>query len=560
MRVVSLCRSSNKLLLASTLIAVSLGGMPLALAVVKQVQEIKLKSQNVDRAFQPRRLALLVGVNEFADERFRALNYALKDVDDFQGFLTAHNARTQDEVIILKGEQATSSAVLKALDELEKRNTSENDIVLVYFSTHGTLAFADSRQLSRYAVMQDSQFDRVDQTALSIDFLQNRLGRLLSKRKAMILALCHSGTGKSQLPSDIQSQISSMKGEFFAQPIHEVSSAMMVLSASGWGQPAREDKLLSNDIYTHFLIDGLKNHDSNRDGAVSLFEAHEYARSRTYDFTRGQQTPSALINLEGSDPIILNGVIKRRGQPLVFADSDRFRDLQLQIDGETKGSLWQPRSVRSGPVRLALVDPKDPGTPLIDHQVYLQENKSYSVSTLMARQPGYAMEVLAYQLPVSLNSQDHRLGGIAPGLSLRASEILGSRFDAQIAYFHSTHRSETKVDFDNAAVVTTTTIIRLRNGYSFYPARKLSLNLNAGVEALTIEREIDNPSLEHPQQTASLIYPTLGSDLRWLDVFKTLYVGAGINTFPSRNLLVRMDDEPRALNWLSASLMTGLIF
>ncbi len=62
----------------------------------------------------------------------------------------------------------------------------------------------------------------------------------------------------------------------------------MVFAACDWGETAREDEGLKNDIYTHFLIEGLNGSaDRNIDGAVTATEAHDYARRRTYALHRG---------------------------------------------------------------------------------------------------------------------------------------------------------------------------------------------------------------------------------------------------------------------------------
>src|SRR5690606_16990373 len=148
---------------------------------------------------RPRRLTLFVGIESFADQKFRPLKYPKKDVSDFRDFISNHNAHENDVAVTLLGDEATSDRLLSALDELEKKNTSADDIVVVYLSTHGTLDYEHARSLKRYAVMYDTSFDDVAATGVSMDYLENRLSRLKSTRKALVLALCHSGSGKSQL-------------------------------------------------------------------------------------------------------------------------------------------------------------------------------------------------------------------------------------------------------------------------------------------------------------------------------------------------------------------------
>jgi hypothetical protein len=450
---------------------------------------------------------------------------------------------------------------MTALDELERKNTSADDIVLVYLSTHGTLAYEDARRLKRYAVMRDTDFDHVAETGVSLEYLQSRLARLKSDRKALVLALCHSGTGKSELPDDMKRELETMKAEFFPQPLHEVSSAMMVLSASAFGQAAREDVGLGNDIYTHFLLKGLQTNDVNGDGAVSLFEAHEYARSRTYDFTRGQQTPTALLNLEGTDPIILKGRVTQKSQPMIFADSERFRDVQVLVNGEKKGTLWQPQRVPPGRIRLTLLDPQNPDVPLMDHNVYVNRNEAYGVSSLFARQPTWSAELRAYDLPLPSGLDGLRASDYwAPGAALRAGDVLGTPLSGTVAYFHRGLDGETAIEDEAAGSSLTVTAMHASVGYGYFPARTVALTFGLGVERMLVERVLAEDAVERSLQHAAVTYPVVTVEGRALQLVDQMYAGAGVSVVPSRDAGLEVDGARRPLRSLSTSGFLGYSF
>jgi hypothetical protein len=525
------------------------------------VTQIKISSQQVEQAFTPRRLVLLVGVRSFADQRFRSLQFPGKDVADFRTFLRQNNTAPTDEEIVLLDENATAAHMLAALDELERTNTSADDIVLVYLSTHGTLAYEDARRLKRYAVMRDTSFDKVAETGVSLEYLQSRIARLKSDRKALVLALCHSGTGKSELPDSMKRELETMKAEFFPQPLHEVSSAMMVLSASAFGQPAREDAGLANDIYTHFLLQGLQTNDVNGDGAVSLFEAHEYARSRTYDFTRGQQTPTALINLEGTDPIILKGRVTQKSQPMIFADSERFRDVQVIVNGERKGTLWQPQRVPPGRIRLTLVDPQNPDTPLMDHSVYVNRSAAYGVSSLFARQPTWSAELRAYDLPLpdgldGLGASDYW----APGAALRAGDVLGTPLNAAVGYYHRGLEGRTTIEGQDASSSLTVTAMQASLGLGYFPARTVALSLGLGVERMVVERVLTEEAIDRTLQHAAVTYPVVTGEVRALQLVDQVYAGAGVSVVPAASAGLEIDGAKRRLRPLSTTGFLGYSF
>ncbi|MFQ5470557.1 MAG: caspase domain-containing protein [Gammaproteobacteria bacterium] len=320
-------------------------------ALLEPVHAVTLKPSSVklthdehgsveDLFSSPRRIALLVGINEFEDKKWGRLRYAVKDAHDFAAVLNDERYGQFDHVMVLtRPEETTRSAIIKALKSLARYNLSENDTIVIYFSSHGTLAKTRDGKLHQYIVTRDTWFSDIQHTAIDIADLKHLIGHYKSTRKVTVLAFCHSGKGKSQLDENLLAELAEIKSPFFVKPIEDKSEANVVLAASGWGETAREDKTLQNDIYTHFLIEGIQKYDRNEDGAVTVTEAHDYARQQTYYLTKGEQRPSLESEILGVDPIVLSGKFKRQGKPVIYDYSDRFEDMVVMIDGETKGTL-----------------------------------------------------------------------------------------------------------------------------------------------------------------------------------------------------------------------------
>lgn len=315
-----------------------------------------LPSGALERAFEPRRFALLVGIDDFDDERWRDLRYAARDARDLGAALRAGNKGRFDRVVVLTGAtDTTRDRILSALEALAREATRPDDVLVVYFSTHGTLARDSRGELRRYLVTRDSRFREVASTALGIDAVKARMDRFGSRRRLLVLAACHSGSGKSLLPEDLARELEGIKSGFDARPLEEVSRAAMVLSASDWGETAREDDRLQHDIYTHFLLDALGGEaDRNGDGAVSAYEAHDHARRRTFAFTSGRQRPSAEILEVGADPILLAGRIQRSGAPELYSYNPRFDGFTLKVDGEPRAELPGGTALREGKRKIEL--------------------------------------------------------------------------------------------------------------------------------------------------------------------------------------------------------------
>ncbi len=322
----------------------SLGLMSCATGPVKGTSSpTKLKGEPTLEAFAPegltedyavaKRHALVIGVDTFDDTRFGALRLAAQDAKVFSKSL-----RGFDSVEVLAGEHETGAKALwGALQRLADKATSSSDTLLVYLSSHGTLARQPGGALERYLVASDTRLDKVPGTGIRIQDLLRVLEGSKAKRRALILATCHSGFGKSRYEEKLARELSKHKGTLVS--LDKVSEATIVVSASSWGEAAREDEALGHDVYTYYLMEGMKRGDLDKDGAVTLSEAHDYARTRTYYFTQGMQRPTAQTQIMGQDPIVISGVRSADAQPVLYSYDPASEGIRVLIDGQFKGQL-----------------------------------------------------------------------------------------------------------------------------------------------------------------------------------------------------------------------------
>ncbi|MCE9667901.1 caspase family protein [Myxococcus stipitatus] len=334
-----------------------LSGCGVAAAGAKgKAVRVSLDSARLEAAYEGERHALLIGIGQYDDDAWNDLRYPGKDAEDLGRALADPRRGGFHSVTVLnQPERTTRAAVLEALRALAARPWRPKDILVVYVSGHGTLARDARGELQRYLVMRDTRFRDVQGTGLEMAVLERELERLGSRRRVLVLATCHSGTGKSLLPPSVLDELERTKGAFPPRPLEEDSRASLVLSASDWGEAAREDDALANDIYTHFFVEALDGRgDRNRDGAVSATEAHDWARRHTWTYTQGRQRPSARMTEVGADPVFLAGTLTQPGQPEVFSYSPRLEGFTLKVDGVDAGELPGGVTLPEGNRRLGL--------------------------------------------------------------------------------------------------------------------------------------------------------------------------------------------------------------
>jgi hypothetical protein len=351
-----------------------------------RLARIDLPRERTAQALAPRRLALLVGIQGHDDPGWRPLRYPGADAAALAAVLRDPTRGAFDEVEIV-ADRPTRAEIREALRRLRERSRDERDTVLLYFSSHGSLARDGAGALRRYLVARDTRVADVAGTGLSMDEVRAEFDRIASRRKVLILAACNSGSGKSLLPDDLQAELAGMKAGFFPRPLEEVSRASVVLAASDWGEPAREDEKLGRDVYTHFLIEALRlGVDRNGDGAVTALEAHDHARRRTYEYTGGRQRPSAESTEVGADAVVLAGRISRRGRPELFSYASRLDGFTVRVDGAPAGVL--PGGVPVDAGRHHVLVAKGDFPEVWQGWVRVGEGDQVDVDRLVARRAG----------------------------------------------------------------------------------------------------------------------------------------------------------------------------
>ncbi|MFZ5470600.1 MAG: caspase family protein [Myxococcota bacterium] len=465
-------------------------------------------SQAVEAAYQPRRFALLVGITEVEDERWRPLRFARKDAQDLAQVLSDPRRGDFTSVRVLtRKEETTRDAITRALDAVAQEASRPDDILVVYLSAHGTLGRDARGALARYVVTSDAQFHRVSTTALAVDVLTDRLFAAASHRRLLVLATCHSGSGKSLLPQDVEAELASLKGPPI-RPLETASRAAMVLSASDFGETAREDETLQNDIYTHFLVAGLDGTaDRNGDGAVSATEAHDYARRHTWVFSQGRQRPSAEILEVGADPVLLSGRVERTGRPELYSYAPRLDGFTLKVDGEERTELPGGAAVVPGAHSVELTKG---GAVLWAEQVMVRSGDRVDLERLLLRRaPWRSLSLLGGGFGFLDASSQNEVLPASPsvGLSLRLHRVLLDRLS--LSMDASGFRTAQRLRLGGPPVPFTATSV-LAGAAVLYPWAfgRVSVWVGPRVAGLWVQRSF---SLETYQaaQSASSITPGL---------------------------------------------------
>ncbi len=371
----------------TALAAISVPGEAPGQASTRGLADAPVDPVTLEMAYQPRRVALLVGIDEYDDSTFPALRFASEDAHAFGDLLADPVWGGFDQVVVLTAPARTTRIeILAAIDEMAT-SLQRHDTFLLYFSGHGSLE-TDDRGSSLYLCPRDANPARLGTSAVSVDTLQRILGKLPCRRRVMILDSCHNGEAKSFLAMDTREEIARRRSPLDPRVYTRVGEAEAHLFAAAFHQPALEDPELGHGVYTHFLLESLSRRagaaDLDGDGVITVVEAHQYARDHTISYTGGAQVPQATFKEVGREDIFLSGgegalLAAERG--LLTSYSRLLADCRISVDGVARGTLPQALSVEPGPHRVEVVEPET-GRVLIQRTVNIAAGKSLSVDAL----------------------------------------------------------------------------------------------------------------------------------------------------------------------------------
>ncbi len=323
-----------------------------------------IKRLNVEGAYTPKVLGLFIGIQEYRDPFWHDLKYPEKDVRDMVEFFTNNATLELDyKMVLTKPEETTRNYIFNhKLDEFKMKNSSDKDVVIVYISSHGTLTkelvtvIQEGKKTKEprkvpYILTSDALEGKIADSALALYKVIDWFEKLRSQRKVLILDMCHSGRfGKSQLSPDQADLIESAKGINYT-PMED-SWASIILAACPIGGVSFEDNALKNSVYTHFLIEGMRLGDLNKDGAVSISEAHNYAIDETHQYTwefkQYKQVPTTYSRILGKDPIIVFGASAKKATPTLFSYSSANYGVDVYLDGVHQAMLPKGIVVKPG--------------------------------------------------------------------------------------------------------------------------------------------------------------------------------------------------------------------
>src|SRR5258708_11582174 len=164
-----------------------------------------------DQPGPPEKRAVLVGINDYSASRLPAANLptrdrdwqdlggAVMDVEILRELLVSRYGFQRSNIVTLTDQAATRAGILDALDQHLVKRSKKNDVVLFYYSGHGSQGrnslSDETDKMDESIVPADS---RVGASDIRDKELRHIFNGLLDRgaRLTLILDSCHRGSGR----------------------------------------------------------------------------------------------------------------------------------------------------------------------------------------------------------------------------------------------------------------------------------------------------------------------------------------------------------------------------
>ena len=217
--------------------------------------------------------ALIIGIDKY--ENVRSLDYAVKDAEDIQSMLVDKFNFQQDNIVLLKNEQATQASILQEFSNITKK-ANDNDRVLIFFAGHGeTIDLPDGGEMG-FLLPVDG--DKTDLYLSAIKMEELRTLSLLSNAKHILYLVdaCYGGivsVGARGLDANSTPD--------YLQKITQYKSRQ-IISAGGRDEEVIEKPEWGHSAFTKNLLSGLRDSkaDTDSDGIITAQELGTYLKKK----------------------------------------------------------------------------------------------------------------------------------------------------------------------------------------------------------------------------------------------------------------------------------------
>lgn len=256
--------------------------------------------------------AVIVGINHYADEKIRDLEFARDDAEAMAALLNERVDGSRS-VTLLVDERATKARITRVMTDELPRLVGKDDDFLLYFAGHGSPEVdASCGEPSIHAVMHDTDYKHLAATAINlVSELSAWVRRLEARSIAVVLDASFNGAagGRTFEGPGLWSGPRTRRLDRVSLNRLAFGSRAALLTACSDKEGASEEPAYRHGVFTHHLLDILARAPV---GPVSLGSIHETVAGAVQFATNGAQNPALHAPRAGLPILRLGGPVAAR--------------------------------------------------------------------------------------------------------------------------------------------------------------------------------------------------------------------------------------------------------
>jgi hypothetical protein len=336
----------------------------------------------------PKRYALIIGVDQYADTQITTLGGGSNDAKTLANAVVQYAGFPSEQVTLLASDQPperqpTRGNILRRLSNLAAVIPPDG-LLLISFAGHGI-----ERDGQAFLLPSDSQVsndvDLLEQTAINVSQIRDRVKKIGVKQVLMIIDACRNDpVGRATADNPLTSAYT--RGFNFDLRNHEVQ-AFATLYATEVGHRAYEYKEKKQGYFTWGLVEGLKGGAANSKGEITLTGLVKYLQERVprrvlQDLGPGKdQKPFAVVEGYRADELVISVRDPKAVAAQIKAEKAADRSVRINTP-----NVESPPEVKESSASTSLVGTSWTGTR--------PDGGDYTINLLKEGQLQYVISVL----------------------------------------------------------------------------------------------------------------------------------------------------------------------
>ncbi len=267
--------------------------------------------------------ALIIGIDKY--QNVRSLDYAVKDAEDIQSMLIDKFHFQQDNIVLLKNEEATKTTILQEFSNITKKAES-NDRVLIFFAGHGeTEDLPDGGEMG-YLLPVDGNKTDLYISSIKMDEIQTISLRSEAKHILYLIDACYGGIASVGARS--------LDAESTPNYLNKITQykSRQIITAGGRGEQVIEKSEWGHSAFTKNLLSGLRDWmaDTDSDGIITVQELGAYLKKKVTIDSNNKQTPKTRnLSTDEGEFVFISDVKneEKRTNEISIVDNQKQKDL-----------------------------------------------------------------------------------------------------------------------------------------------------------------------------------------------------------------------------------------